>query len=193
MPRYQRPWQHADRKKDTPVQPPGLRPLNEGCADWRTQGPAAEVLKLPPRVPRAQPALEINRKPLKDLSAILEKIGEHRLCFELNVHRTTVRRWLKGEVQLPGHQHQVIRMLLGDLPGTEGRWRGWRFWAGQLLSPTGEAFGAGDVLSLGLLRQQLKAQQAEIHELRVRLAIAEEAERRHAGAANEDLALSARA
>jgi hypothetical protein len=186
MPKYTRPW-----KRSEPVQPPGLRPLNDGCNDWRTEGPAAEVLKLPPRVLPQQPVLEINRRPLNDLRALLEKIGEQGVCRQLNVHRTTVRRWLAGQVQLPGHQHQVIRMLLGDLPGTEGRWRGWRFWAGQLLSPAGDAFSAGDVLSLGLLRQQLKAQQAEIHELRVRLAIAEEAERRHTGAANEDLALRA--
>lgn len=80
-----------------------------------------------------------------------------------------------------------MRALLGDLPGTAGRWTGWRFHDGQLLSPAGDAFTAGDVLSLVLLRQQLTAQRRELEALRVRLAIAEEAERRHAGAANEDM------
>lgn len=192
MPKYSRPWQHADRPKATPVQPPGLRPPNDGCVDWRTQGPAAEVLKLPPRVPaRPQPVLEINRQPLKDLETLVEKVGELSVCRQLNVHDKTLYRWRTGRVQIPGHQHQVIRLLLGDLPGTEGRWSGWRFWAGKLCSPAGETYTAGDVLALGLLRQQLAAQQAELHRLKIRLAIAEEAERRHAGAANEDLAIRA--
>lgn len=188
MPTYRRPWQHADRSKTTPVQPPGLRPLNDGAGDWRTQGPAAEVLAMPAPEPRPKPVLEINRRPLADLRALIEKIGEPRLCFELNIHRTTVRRWLKGEVQLPGHQHQVIRLLLGDLPGTEGRWRGWRFWKGKLLSPAGEAFEAGQVLSLVLLRQQLTAQRQEIEALKTRLQIAEKAVEVLTPAANESRA-----
>lgn len=194
MPKYSRPWQHADRSKTPPVQPPGLRPPGDGFVDWRHQGPAAEVLKLPPRVPaKPQPVLEINRQPLKDLNALVEKVGELWVCRQLNVHQKTLYRWRTGRVQIPGHQHQVIRLLLGDLPGTEGRWSGWRFWQGKLCSPAGETYAAGDVLSLGLLRQQLAARDREIFELKVRLKIAEEAERRHAGAANEDLVLSARA
>lgn len=105
----------------------------------------------------------------------------------MNVHRTTVKRWLAGQVKIPGHQHQAIRLLLGDLPGTCGKWSGWRFHEGQLLSPGGDAYGPGDVLSLILLRQQLTTQRRELDALKVRLAISEEAERRHAGAANEDL------
>ena len=135
--------------------------------------------------------LEINQIPGRHLRQLLELIGERRVLRELNVHRTTVRRWLKGEVQIPGHQHQAIRLLLGDLPGTCGHWTGWRFHDGELLSPGGDRYRPGDVLALVLLRQQLTAQQRDIERLRVRLAIAEEAERRHAGAANEDLQLRA--
>lgn len=131
--------------------------------------------------------LEINARPGRDLRALIERIGESRVCFELNVHRTTVRRWLAGQVKIPGHQHQVIRMLLGDLPGTCGQWTGWRFHEGELIAPGGEHFRSGDVLSLIILKQQLTAQQREIRELKIRLAITEEAERRHTGAANEDL------
>lgn len=135
--------------------------------------------------------LEINARPGRDLRALIERIGERRVLRELNVHRTTVRRWLAGKVQIPGHQHQVIRMLLGDLPGTCGKWTGWRFHDGELYSPGGDHYRPGDVLSLVLLRQQLTTQQREIDRLKIRLAITEEAERRHAGAANEDLALRA--
>lgn len=135
--------------------------------------------------------LEINARPARDLRELIDRVGQLRVERELNVHRTTVRRWLAGQVKIPGHQHQVIRMLLGDLPGTCGKWTGWRFHDGQLVAPGGDAFSAGQVLSLVLLRQQLSAQQREIHQLKIRLAISEEAERRHAGAANEDLALRA--
>jgi hypothetical protein len=132
--------------------------------------------------------LEINALPGRHLRQLLELIGERRVLRELNVHRTTVRRWLKGEVQIPGHQHQVIRLLLGDLPGTCGKWTGWRFHDGELLSPGGDAYQPGHVLSLVLLRQQLTAQQREIERLRVRLAIAEEAVERLAPAANDSQA-----
>lgn len=189
MPQYTRPW-----KRSEPVQPPGLRPPNDGCVDWRTQGPAGEVLAMPARpAPKPQPALEVNRLPLKDLQALIEKVGELGVCRQLNVHEKTLYRWRTERSAIPGRQHLAIKALLGDLPGTAGAWSGWRFWEGKLCSPAGDAFSAGQVLSLGLLRQQLTTQQREIHELKVRLAIAEEAERRHTGAANEDQRLSARA
>lgn len=118
-------------------------------------------------------------------------MGQLRVERELNVHRTTVLRWLKGQVKIPGHQRQVIRMLLGDLPGTAGKWSGWRFHDGALVAPGGDAFKPGDVLSLVLLRQQLTAQRREIDALKIRLAVTEQAEQRHAGAANEDLRVKA--
>lgn len=188
MPRYSRPWSHSDRKPDAPLPPPGLRPLNDGAQDWRTTGPAAAVLSMPARpAPKPQPVLEVNRQPLKDLRALLAAVGERGVCRQLNIHEKTLYRWKTARAQIPGHQHQAIRLLLGDLPGTEGRWSGWRFWAGKLCSPAGDQYDAGQVLSLGLLRQQLAARDRELFELKVRLAIAEEAERRHTGAANEDL------
>ena len=131
--------------------------------------------------------LEVNALPGRHLRQLIELIGQRRVERELNVHRTTVKRWLTGQVRIPGHQHLAIRGLLGDLPGTCGRWTGWRFHEGELLSPGGDRYRPGDVLALVLLRQQLAAQGREIQTLKVRLAIAEEAERRHAGAANEDL------
>jgi hypothetical protein len=119
--------------------------------------------------------LEINRRPIRDLRALIELIGQRRVERELNVHRTTVRRWLAGTVAIPGCQHLAVRSLLGDLPGTAGRWTGWRFHDGKLLSPAGEAFTAGDILSLILLRQQLAAQRAEIERWRARALVAEAA------------------
>jgi hypothetical protein len=132
--------------------------------------------------------LEINARPGRDLRALLERIGEPRLLRELNIHRTTLRRWLKAEVKIPGHQHQVIRLLLGDLPGTDGQWTGWGFVRGLLVSPGGDTYRPGDVLSLIILRQQLTAQRRELEALRVKLAISEEAVERLAPAANDSRA-----
>ena len=126
-----------------------------------------------------------------NLRQLIELIGESRLCFELNIHPKTLYRWKTGRVPIPGRQHLAIRMLLGDLPGTDGQWTGWRFLRGELVAPNGEGFKSGDVLSLIILRQQLTAQRREIEALKIRLAISEEAERRHSGAANEDLRVRA--
>lgn len=176
------------RYRRTPVTAPAPAGYDPG---WRDRGPTAEVLALPPGVPKARPVLEVNRLPGRDLAALLERYGERGVCRELNVHRTTVRRWQAGQVQIPGHQRQVIKMLLGHLPGTDGRWRDWHFFKGELVAPNGQAFQAGDVMAIGLNRQRVQALEAEVYQLKVRLAIAEEAERRHAGAANEDLRVRA--
>jgi hypothetical protein len=134
--------------------------------------------------------LKINARPGRDLRALLERLGESRLLRELDIHRTTLRRWLKAEVKIPGHQHQVIRLLLGDLPGTDGQWTGWRFDRGLLVSPGGDVYRAGDVLALVLLRQQLTAQRREVEALKIRLAIAEDAVDRLAPAANDSRAFA---
>jgi hypothetical protein len=170
MPKYQRPW-HPSK---TPVEP--RPPGSFYDPGWRDAGPAAQVLALPVPERKPQPILECNRIPLRDLGALLEKYGELGVCRQLNVHRTTVRRWAAGRVQIPGHQHQVIRLLLGHLPGTDGQWSGWAFFKGDLVAPTGDAFKAGDVLAIGLQRQRVRALEEEVHRLTIRLAISEAAQ-----------------
>lgn len=132
--------------------------------------------------PKAYPVLEPHRLPMRDLARLIELVGQHRVQRELNVHRTTIKRWLDNTVTMPAAQHLAVKWLLGDLPGTVGKWNGWRFHDGVLLSPAGDAFNAGDVLSLILLRQQLSAQRREIDTLRVRLAVAEAAQPQAANA-----------
>lgn len=130
--------------------------------------------------------LEINRIPARDLERLIELIGQLSVERQLDVHRTTIGRWLSGQIKIPGAKHQAIRELLGHLPGTDGKWEGWRFWQGKLNSPGGDQYGPGDVLSLGLLRQQLTAQRHEIIELKARLM---RAERCAQVAANDDRAV----
>lgn len=114
--------------------------------------------------------LEINRIPQRDLDHLLQEIGQIAVERELNVHRTTVQRWQRGKIRIPGAKHLAIRQLLGDLPGTAGQWSGWRFWKGELIAPGGNRFTAGDVLSLIFLRQQIEAQALEIKALKARRA-----------------------
>lgn len=175
-------------RRSAAVHPPDLRPASDYNPNWRNTGPAAEVLKLPPPVPKTavrQYTLEVNARPARDLATLIERLGRTRVERELDVHRTTVKRWLAGQVKIPGHQHQVIRMLLGDLPGTQGKWTGWRFQEGELLSPAGDRFSAGQVLSLVFLRQQVSAQQHEIAALKVQLAMAEQSINQLSPAAND--------
>ena len=129
--------------------------------------------------------LEINSLPGRHLRQLVELIGERAVARELNIHPKTLYRWLTGRTPIPGRQHLAIRMLLGDLPGTDGQWHGWRFVRGELVSPAGEAFRAGDILSLILLRQQLTAQRQELEALRVRLAVAQQAVETLAPSAND--------
>lgn len=124
--------------------------------------------------------LEVNAQPVRDLRALIEREGQPYVERQLNVHRTTILRWLHGTVRIPGAQVLAVRALLGDLPGTAGHWSGWCFRHGKLTSPGGDQFTAGDVLSLVLLRQQLSAQERTIRELKVRLAVAEAAQPRAA-------------
>lgn len=109
--------------------------------------------------------LEINEKPRRDLRQLIELIGERAVARELNIHPKTLYRWKVGKTPIPGRQHLAIKLLLGDLPGTCGKWTGWRFHDGELLSPGGDRYEPGHVLSLVLLRQQLTAQRREIEAL----------------------------
>lgn len=132
-----------------------------------------------------RPRLEINAQPQRELAQALELVGQLALLRALDIHEKTLYRWRTGRCKIPGHQHLAIKMLLGDLPGTDGKWTGWRFQRGELVSPAGETFRAGDVLSLILLRQQLTAQRRELDAMRVRLAIAEQAVETLAPTAND--------
>lgn len=111
--------------------------------------------------------LEINQLPVRHLSQLIDSLGFHRVSRELNVHRTTIQRWQRSEVKIPGHQHQVIKMLLGDLPGTCGQWTGWRFRDGKLVSPEGTEFSQGEVRAIPLRLQLINQLDRELTRLKI--------------------------
>lgn len=129
---------------------------------------------MPPRTAPAQPVLEVNRRPQRDLAHLIELIGSRRVERELNVHRTTVARWMSGRVHVPGAVHQAVRLLLGDHPGTLGKWHGWRFHGGLLLSPAGDAFTAGQVMAIGLQRQRISQLERDLLKARARVLLLEQ-------------------
>lgn len=175
---------HYRRAK--PIEPPPAYTAAAQPADWRSTGPVAQVLAMPEReAPKPQHRLEVNQRPINDLKRLIDLIGTHRVQRELNVHRTTVRRWLQGTVAIPGAQRLAVQALLGNLPGTCGKWTGWWFHEGDLLSPAGDRFSAGQVLSTVFLRQQVSAQQHEIAALKVQLALAEQSINQLSPAAND--------
>ncbi len=129
--------------------------------------------------------LEVNRLPQKHLRLLIDALGQRQVERHLNVHRTTLHRWLWGKARIPGAQHLAIRMLLGDLPGTDGQWPGWLFRRGELVSPGGDRYTPGDVLATRLQQQRARALDQELREARIRIAVLEQTLDRYGVAANE--------
>ena len=86
---------------------------------------------------------------------------------------------------MPGSVHQAVRLLLGDAPGTAGRWAGWRFHDGELLAPGGDRFTPGQVLSLRLQMQRNAELDREVRALRTRVKILEKTVDLYGPAANQ--------
>ena len=132
--------------------------------------------------------LESNRIPLRTLNRAIELYGERYLLRQLDIHEKTIYRWRTGRTKIPGHQLMALRMLLGDLPGTDGQWNGWRFHGGKLIGPNGDSFQASEVWSISLRYQLIAELKRENQRLRERLLIAEKTLQIQGGVANEAVA-----
>jgi len=132
--------------------------------------------------------LEINERPRRDLRLLIDAIGQRQVERALDVHRTTVRRWLSGQTQIPGAQALAVRALLGDLAGTEGRWNGWRFHAGLLHSPANDTYEPGEILAIRLQQQRVAALDRENRELKARIRVLEKTVDLYGPAANAEQA-----
>jgi Phage protein len=129
--------------------------------------------------------LEINERPRRDLRLLIDAIGQRAVLRHLNVHRTTVGRWLSGATHIPGAQALAVRALLGDLPGTCGAWTGWRFHDGELIAPGGDRYTPGDVLGIRLQQQRVSALDHELRALRLKVKTLEKTIDLYGPAANE--------
>ena len=70
-------------------------------------------------------------------------------------------------------QQSLIRALLGDLPGTAGKWTGWRFSHGLLHSPANDTYEPGEILAIRLQQQRADALDRELRDLRQRIRVLE--------------------
>ena len=91
---------------------------------------------------------------LNDVSA--ERIAE--IC---RVHITTARRYKRGE-EPPFASLQLLKLCdKGELGVLDLKWAGWHLRNGQLISPDGQSFAPGDVLSTTYWQALAKSYQTE--------------------------------
>lgn len=121
---------------------------------------------------------------LARLQELIDLHGRDTVERTLNVHRTTIKRWLDHTVKMPEGARALVEGLLGNLPGTDGQWNGWRFWKGELWAPNNQRYKAGDLAAQFYERQLIKSLQTELVKVKAKLALLE---RQGLQAANERL------
>lgn len=110
------------------------------------------------------------RPAIYDLAEVIDRIGRPAVLRHLNVHRTTLLRWERGQVRIPTRTHHLLRELLGHLPGTDGQWSGWRFWKGRLFNPAGDSWSPGEVEARHWHLQLIDSLQRRVSELEAQVA-----------------------
>jgi hypothetical protein len=108
-----------------------------------------------------------------ELTELIEEYGRGRTAELLDVHRTTVERWISGQVPVP--QAVLIAMKAAArsiLPGQDlAAWRGWTFGRdGDLYGPEGRGYHPGDLLGLPYLKALVRAQRQEVEQLQAKIA-----------------------
>ena len=113
------------------------------------------------------------REHKQEMIDLVSDLGLYRAERLLNVHRTTIQRWMRGASRVPESALFALRgAAKGQLPGQDdSNWQGWIFGQdGNLYSPDGRPFTCGDILAQQYERQLIKAQQARIRELEAKVA-----------------------
>jgi len=131
-----------------------------------------------------------NLKPVHELREFVERYGEGYILDLLKVHRTTLYRWLQNRTRIPDSALHALRAAFNQqLPymDRDKTWEGWRFGRdGKLYPPDGGGgFHAGNLLGLPYLHQIIAEQKKQIHELRAKLKVAEDALDNYMPAAND--------
>lgn len=64
----------------------------------------------------------------EEIARAVDTIGARRVLAVLEIHRSTLARWLSGSAVIPRASWLVLAMMAeGRLPGMGADWRGWRF------------------------------------------------------------------
>lgn len=85
-----------------------------------------------------------------DIARCVDAIGARRVVEVLEIHRSTLARWLSGAAVIPRPAWLVLVMLAdGLLPGMSDDWREWRFHGNALVHVgTNQAFTARELAGL---------------------------------------------
>lgn len=109
-------------------------------------------------------------------------VGEARALAILQINRTTLGRWLSGQVKVPHAAALVLRQLAeGIPPGGTDHWRGFAWDGDALVTPTGERLTPRELDGLHWTRQHTKALARRVAELEATI----ETLRRVGGSAND--------
>lgn len=95
---------------------------------------------------------------------MLQRVGERRVLYEFQIHRTTLSRWLDGKTEIPGTVMYAMRALAYG-PGVDPDWQDWKFRDGYLHSPGREKFTPGDLLAMRYMKFQIDALRRENKQL----------------------------
>ena len=97
-------------------------------------------------------------------------IGRARVCRLLDIHRSTLTRWMTGAATIPHAAWLVLKMMDdGLLPGMSEAWAGVRVVDDRLVI-SGRAYTAGEIGGLPLLHQALESCQRKLAETEKMLA-----------------------
>lgn len=125
-----------------------------------------------PDCKKGEPSVDCAAVPaqLLELKNLVSHLGANSAARTVGVHRTTLGRWLAGQVKPPRTALQVLRMAaFGQVVGMGGQWEGWRFNDGLLWSPEGYQFTSGDLMAQVYERPLLKALRKQVAEYEARI------------------------
>lgn len=121
-----------------------------------------------PGAPPRPPGPEDVRIILQDS---LRYVGEQRAALLCNVHRTTIKRWLDGTVQIPRAAYDMLRFHAeGVPPGCGDGWRGFS-WSGDTLTcPDGRTtLTAFEIAGIGYKHALIDALRERVQQLELQL------------------------
>lgn len=105
----------------------------------------------------------------REAAELIGELGLHRAAVLLNVHLTTVKRWLLGEVVAQTPVLIALRALTGRQAPENNDWDGWVLRDNWLWSPSGEKFHPGDLLGLRYRTQLQRYYERQIKLLKEKL------------------------
>ena len=126
------------------------------------------------------------RNPQREMVQLAADLGVSRIASICRVHRTTVARWVKGQVPVPESAILALRAYgWGEMPGLDRCWDGWFFRDGLLWSPEGNKFDPGEIMALIYMPPLAIAQRQTIVDLEAKLIAATKEATKHDPAAND--------